>query len=77
MIGFTSDALKAYMNLEMTDLEILESIDMMRFLENDINIQGVYSTSPIHGVDIPSDIKKVESLMSDDSFLNQYQSKYL
>lgn len=77
MIGFTSDALKAYMKLEMTDLEILESIDMMRFLENDINIQGVYSTSPILGVDIPSDIKKVESLMSDDSFLNQYQSKYL
>ena len=77
MIGFTSDALKAYVNLEMTDLEILESIDMMRFLENDIQLFRSFSTSPILGVDIPSDIKKVESLMSDDSFLNQYQSKYL
>ena len=39
MIGFTSDALKAYVNLEMTNLEILESIDMMRFIENDVDIQ--------------------------------------
>tara|TARA_B110000008_G_scaffold265479_1_gene290695 strand:+ start:3037 stop:3795 length:759 start_codon:yes stop_codon:yes gene_type:complete len=77
MIGFTSDALKAYINLEMTNLEILESIDMMRFIENDIDIQGVYSSSPILGVDRPADIKKVERMMSDDSFLDQYQSKYL
>ena len=77
MIGFTSDALKAYINLEMTNLEILESIDMMRFIENDIEIQGVYSSSPILGVDRPEDIKKVERMMSDDSFLDQYKSKYL
>ena len=77
MIGFTSDALKAYINLEMTNLEILESIDMMRFIENDIDIQGVYSSSPILGVDRPTDIEKVERMMSDDSFLDQYQSKYL
>ena len=77
MIGFTSDALKAYINLEMINLEILESIDMMRFIENDIEIQGVYSSSPILGVDRPEDIKKVERMMSDDSFLDQYKSKYL
>lgn len=77
MIGFTSDALKVYINLEMTNLEILESIDMMRFIENDIDIQGVYSSSPILGVDRPTDIEKVERMMSDDSFLDQYQSKYL
>ena len=77
MIGFTSDALKAYVNLEMTNLEILESIDMMRFIENDVDIQGVYSSSPILGVDRPTDIKKVERMMSDDTFLDEYQSKYL
>ena len=76
MIGFTSNALKAYVNLEMTNLEILESIDMMRFIENDIDIQGVYSSSPIIGVDRPTDIKKVEHMMSDDEFLDQYKSKY-
>ena len=76
MIGFTSNALKAYVNLEMTNLEILESIDMMRFVENDIDIQGVYSSSPIIGVDRPTDIQKVEHMMSDDEFLDQYKSKY-
>ena len=76
MIGFTSNALKAYVNLEMTNLEILESIDMMRFIENDIDIQGVYSSSPIIGVDRPTDIQKVEHMMSDDEFLDQYKSKY-
>tara|TARA_B100001250_G_scaffold73234_1_gene59773 strand:+ start:6797 stop:7555 length:759 start_codon:yes stop_codon:yes gene_type:complete len=77
MIGFTNKALKAYINLEMTKLEVLESIDMMRFLENDIDIQGVYSSSPILGVDRPSDIQKVERMMSNDNFINQYKKKYL
>jgi len=77
MIGFTNKALKSYVNIEMTTLETLESIDMMRFLENDIEIQGVDSTSPILGVDRPGDIKKAEIMMSDDDFVNQYQNKYL
>ncbi len=42
----------------MTELEILESIDMMRFLENDIPIFAVLSSLPIIGVDNPSDIQK-------------------
>ena len=53
MIGFTTKALKHYTNIPPTELEELESIDMMRFLENDFCIQGVLSSSPILGVDNP------------------------
>ena len=77
MIGFTNEALKTYIKLKMTPLEILESIDMMRFLENDISIQGVFASSQIIGVDKPSDIQKAEKMMKGDGFLEQYQKKYL
>ena len=77
MIGFTRDALLNYVQLEMTELEILESIDMMRFLENNIPILAVRSSFPIIGVDNPSDIQKVESMMKDDTFLIKYQKKYI
>jgi len=77
MIGFTRDALLNYAQLEMTELEILESIDMMRFLENDIPIFAALSSFPIIGVDNPSDIQKVESMMKNDTFLIKYKKKYL
>ena len=77
MIGFSSQALKTYDQLAMTSLEILESIDMMRFIENDISIQGVLSSSPILGVDRPSDIQKAELMMANDSLIKDYQLKYL
>jgi 3-deoxy-manno-octulosonate cytidylyltransferase (CMP-KDO synthetase) len=59
MIGFTNPALLHYADLSPTPLEEVESIDMMRFLENDFSIQGVLSSSPILGVDNPEDIIKV------------------
>jgi 3-deoxy-manno-octulosonate cytidylyltransferase (CMP-KDO synthetase) len=77
MIGFTSHALEHYANLSPTPLEEVESIDMMRFLENDFPIQGVLSSTPILGVDNPGDIIKVESMMNDDQFVDKYKNKYV
>jgi len=77
MIGFTHTALAKYTNLQTTPLEVLESIDMMRLLENDYEINAVIASSPIIGVDNPGDIKKVELMMAQDEFLNSYQGKYL
>tara|TARA_A100001011_G_C14296915_1_gene838861 strand:- start:316 stop:1074 length:759 start_codon:yes stop_codon:yes gene_type:complete len=73
MIGFTSKILETYCELAPTDLEILESIDMMRFLENDIKISALTSYEEIIGVDNPPDIKKVEEMMKDDSLLVSYE----
>ena len=77
MIGFTVAALTQYANLQPTPLEELESIDMMRLLENDYEINAVISSSPILGVDNPEDIAKVELMMTKDLLLETYQDKYL
>jgi len=77
MIGFTIAALIQYTNLLPTPLEELESIDMMRLLENDYEINAVISSSPILGVDNPEDIAKAELMMTKDLLLETYQDKYL
>ncbi|MDB9897691.1 3-deoxy-manno-octulosonate cytidylyltransferase [Gammaproteobacteria bacterium] len=77
MIGFTIAALTQYSNLQPTPLEELESIDMMRLLENDYEINAVISSSPILGVDNPEDIAKAEFMMTKDLLLETYQDKYL
>jgi 3-deoxy-manno-octulosonate cytidylyltransferase (CMP-KDO synthetase) len=77
MIGFTIAALTQYTNLQPTPLEELESIDMMRLLENDYEINAVISSSPILGVDHPEDITKAELMMAKDLLLKTYQDKYL
>ena len=76
MIGFTNKALKHYTNLLPTELEELESIDMMRLLENDFSIQGVLSSGPILGVDNPEDIVKAEKMMLEDKIIHLYKDKY-
>ena len=77
MIGFTNKALHHYVSLLPTPLEECESIDMMRFLENDFWIQGVLSSSTILGVDNPEDITKAEQMMSDDELIHLYKEKYI
>ena len=77
MIGFTIAALTQYTNLQPTPLEELESIDMMRLLENDYEINAVISSSPILGVDNPEDIAKAELMMTKDLLLETYQGKYV
>ena len=77
MIGFTIAALNQYTNLHPTPLEELESIDMMRLLENDYEINAVISSSPILGVDNPEDIEKAERMMTKDLLFKTYQDKYI
>ena len=76
MIGFTKAALQEYTKLLPTPLEELESIDMMRLLENDLPIKGVLSSSPILGVDTPEDINKAEQMMMRDELIDLYKEKY-
>ena len=77
MIGFTHAALSKYTKLQPTPLEELESIDMMRVIENNYEISAVMSSSPILGVDNPADIFKAEQMMVNDSWVAFYRNKYL
>lgn len=77
VIGFSNQALQCYSALLPTPMEEIESIDMMRFLENNLCIQGVLSSSPILGVDQPEDIKKIEESMLDDKLIHLYKNRYI
>jgi 3-deoxy-manno-octulosonate cytidylyltransferase (CMP-KDO synthetase) len=77
MIGFTAKILEKYCELEPTTLEITESIDMMRFLENDIEISSLMTHKSIIGVDHPEDIKKVELLMANDLLVEEYSNLFI
>lgn len=63
VIPFARDFLIKYTELEPTPLEILESVDMMRVIENGFKIKMVRTCYRSHSVDTPEDLKKVEKMM--------------
>lgn len=60
---FTPKILKKYCLIPESNLEIVESVDMNRYLENDIKIKMVHSSHETINVDTLDDLKKVRSLM--------------
>jgi len=69
---FTKESLQDYTNLDSTPLEIIESIDMLRFIENGRKIKVVETEIETYSVDIPSDVDKVVKLMKDDKLKDLY-----
>jgi 3-deoxy-manno-octulosonate cytidylyltransferase (CMP-KDO synthetase) len=64
IIAFRRKALLEYINLSESPLEILESVDMMRFLEHGQKIRMVTTNLGSQSVDTPEDLKIVEGLMA-------------
>ena len=56
VFGFTREALLEFSALEPTPLEVVESIDMLRYLEHGRPVHLVETDSDTHAVDVPSDI---------------------
>ncbi len=77
LIGFLSKALSRFCNLEESKLEKIESIDMLRFIENGVPIKAIYGKKNINGVDLEEHIKAVESSIRFDKYFNQYRNKYI
>lgn len=67
VIPFARDFLIKYTELAPTPLEILESVDMMRILENGFKIKMVKTKHKSYSVDTIEDLKKVEKLMRESS----------
>ena len=72
LIIFSKNSLNKYIDLSPTKLEVLESIDMNRILENDFEIIGYETNKTSHAVDVPDDITIVESLLDNDKYFNRY-----
>jgi 3-deoxy-manno-octulosonate cytidylyltransferase (CMP-KDO synthetase) len=72
VIPYTKKSLEKYASLESTPIEIIESIDMFRFLENGYKIRIVESPYETYSVDVPEDIQKVERVMNTDTLRLKY-----
>jgi len=76
LIAFTAESLDKYTSLVPTSFEVIESIDMMRFLENRVSITAVFSSCNIIGVDLMEHISLVEKQFQNDKFIDLYKTKY-
>lgn len=72
IIPFLRDFLLEYNEMEQTPLEIIESVDMNRLLENGIKIKMVLSETETYSVDTPSDLENVNNKMINDILLKSY-----
>ena len=72
IIPFRLEALNRYTELAPTPMEIAESVDMMRFLENGIPVRMVETEYDSQAVDTPNDLARVEKLMADDPLCKSY-----
>ncbi len=66
IMAFTKERLHLFSKLESTPLEQKESCDMLRYIEHDLTIRGVYSEVETKGVDIPSQVEEIESAIQND-----------
>jgi len=72
--AYRKDFLLKYNHLSPTPLEIIESNDMLRIIENGFSVRMVKSEFPIFGVDTPADLEKIKILMKNDTIFPQYFS---
>lgn len=75
IIPFRRNFLLKYNSMSQTPLEIIESVDMNRILENGIKIKMVMVTEEIYSVDTIEDLEKVNVKMKQDKLSINYLNK--
>jgi 3-deoxy-manno-octulosonate cytidylyltransferase (CMP-KDO synthetase) len=71
-IPFRRDYLLEFNNMKQTDLEIIESIDMNRIIENGGKIKMEYSHDESISVDTKNDLDRVIKEMKNDLLIKSY-----
>lgn len=66
LMAFRKDSLHRFTKMAMTPLEIQESVDLLRLIENDMVVQAVVSPFETKGVDVPSQVAEVEAAILGD-----------
>ena len=72
IIPFERDFLLEYNGMEQTTLEIIESVDMMRILENGMKVKMIYKEQESYAVDNKKDLEHVIEKMKTDVLIKQY-----
>lgn len=72
IIPFKRDFLIKFNSWDETPLEIIESVDMMRVLENDYDVDMVFTEDKSFSVDTQEDLDFVETVMKNDNLISKY-----
>ena len=70
--AFRKQSLHTFTNMPRTPLEEIESVDMLRLVENGFEVRMVSSSYPMIAVDTPKDLEQAEKLMIRDSIFSRY-----
>lgn len=62
--GYLKDAIHRFIRTGPSQLEELEKLEQLRFLEAGIPIKVIMSKEKSHGVDTPGDLTKIEKILS-------------
>ncbi len=76
VIPYERDFLLEYNSMEQTPLEIVESVDMMRILENGMQVKMIFTEENTYAVDTQADLDNVIDKIQDDILLKEYIDKY-
>lgn len=77
IIPFRRDFLLKFNALESGELEIIESVDMLRCLEHGYRVKMIPTRFDVYSVDTEEDRSLVETLMLKDELLTKYRAKAL
>jgi 3-deoxy-manno-octulosonate cytidylyltransferase (CMP-KDO synthetase) len=72
VIPFRRDFLLEYTKMPPTPLEVIESVDMMRILENALNVRMVFTRHRTKAVDTKKDLEIVGRMMEGDRLFAKY-----
>ncbi|WP_042665582.1 3-deoxy-manno-octulosonate cytidylyltransferase [Haloferax sp. ATB1] len=72
VIPFEREFLFEFTSMDETKLEQVESVDMLRLLENGYDVRLVENDRETYPVDTPEDHEKVIEMMSEDDLFNKY-----
>ena len=75
IIPFQRDFLLEFNNMTPTILEEIESVDMMRVLENGYNVKLVHTDFDSKAVDTIQDLRAVEEIMKQDMIVKEYMRR--
>lgn len=74
IIPFQRDYLLKFNSLPETQLERIESVDMMRVIEHGERVHMVMTDVETLSVDTPEELEKVVDLMKEDALINEYKA---
>ncbi len=72
VIPFRREALIEFNAMDETPLEAIESVDMMRLLENGQKVRMIEIDEDSYSVDVQADLDKVAKLMINDALVKKY-----